>query len=227
MELISLPSEITALWSNLPPIEAANLSKHPKKTWEGIEGVRNAEDINSIIIHHTASEAPLDNQARYHINQHGWPGLSYHIIISGGKILQVNDLLLFTYHSSGNNDYSVSICIHGDLSKRDLMEEERKLLYAAILTVKKILPIKQVLGHNQVNATSCPCIDMDKVRTDIGTIERKQTSWEARVKKWNEFVNEVNYLSGLIKLGPNDGDALWAMNVGSEAYQVFKDKKLL
>lgn len=178
LDKISLPSQITALWSDIPPIEQANLPKHPTLTWEGIEGVRNEDAINAIIIHHTASEAPLVNQAKYHINTHGWPGLSYHIIISGGKILQVNDLRLFTYHASANNGYSVAITIHGDLSKREMTEQERKLLYAAILTVKSLLPITRILAHNEVNPTSCPCTSISRIREDIAKLELTLKSQE-------------------------------------------------
>lgn len=173
MECIKL---VEGLPFDASPIEQANLPHHPTLTWEALEGIRNEADINTIVIHHMASEAPLANQALYHINTHKWPGLSYHLVISGGKIMQVNDLQLFTYHASANNGYTVAIAIHGDLSKRALTGQERKLLYAAILSVKAVLPIKQILGHSQLNPTQCPCINMDQVRSDIAALETQMKS---------------------------------------------------
>lgn len=228
MNKVTLPLEIMALWPSLPPIEYPTLPAHPNKTWASMEGVRQPDQINTIIIHHMASEAPLENQASYHVNTHKWPGLSYHLVISNGRIMQTNDLLDFTYHASAHNDYSVSISIHGDLSKRELTSQERDLLYAAILTVKSVLPITRIIGHNAVNATSCPCTSVDKINQDITDLEQR-LKWMQNDAKRRErayaIANQILYMYNLAK--GTDGDAEWSLNKLLELEQPLKDRGLL
>jgi hypothetical protein len=234
---------ITDLPYNLPPIENVidTLPKHPKWTWETmatrkdeegneIAGLRNTEEIDTIIIHHTASTKPLANQARYHVDHHDWPGVGYHLVVDEGKIKQCNDLLAFTYHAKNHNDNSVAICVNWDLRLRDLTSLERELLYAAILTVKALLPIRYVIGHNEVNKTSCPCTSMNQIRSDIKTLEMKiqqQQSWEAKLGKVGEIINQINYMNSLIKKGPENGEARWALDKQMEVYEIMKSKGLL
>lgn len=203
---IQLPTEITALWSDIPPIEDVYDILPRNGTWEEYpkwkivrgryhwsdgsvtsysenkkpviipSGLRpfDFDEIDTIVVHHTASNGALVNQANYHLNHHKWPGLSYHLIIDEGRLKQVNDLLSMTFHAGGWNTNTVAVCINADLSKRAITDWERKLLYAAILTVKKLIPtIKYVRGHNEIpeNKTACPCIDMEQVRIDIGKLE--------------------------------------------------------
>lgn len=206
-------------------------TKHPIYYPSGFRPDITGEELDMLIVHHTASDAPLVNQANYHVNTHKWPGIAYHVIIDELKIKQTNDLHSMTFHAGGWNTNTIAVCINADLSKREITSRERELLYAAILSVKAAVPtIKTIKGHNELNSTACPCIDMDQVRMDIQTLEQKMVkdnTWNAKLKKWSDFVNEMNYLSERIRLGEHDGDAKWAMYVGLEAYDVFKSKHLL
>lgn len=209
---IEWPTEITALWSDLPPIEDWTDKLPRQGTWENYSkskivrgkhyytdgsvldyydskksymrvpaGLRPFafDEIDTIVIHHTASDAPLANQASYHVNSHKWPGIAYHLVIDQNRLKQCNDLFSMTFHASSWNTNTVAVCINANLSKRSLTEQERKLLYAAILTVKALIPtIKYIKGHNEVpnNATACPCISMELVRSDIEKIEAQMQS---------------------------------------------------
>ena len=159
------------LLNKLPPIEdiTDHIPKHASKRW----GMRNKDEIDSIVIHHAASESPLVNQAKYHVNSHGWPGIGYHLMVSQGRIFQVNDLLAESAHCKGHNDHSIGICILGDLSKRSITPLESELLTAAIVTVKSLLDIKEVVGHNQWVRTACPCTSVAKIKEDVATMELK------------------------------------------------------
>ena len=158
---------------NIPPIENIidQLPKHPTKMW----GLRDFDEVKRLIVHHFASEAPLENQARYHINAHNWPGIAYNLAVSGGRLKQTNDLLAYTTHARGANDDSIAIAVHGDLSKREMTSQERELLYAGILLVKHIWPNIEVQGHNEVSATACPCTSMHQIREDIAALELKMS----------------------------------------------------
>lgn len=225
---------ITAPQFKVPPIEyiADTLPWHKTEKWEQ----RPVESIKRIIIHHTASEAPLYNQALYHVNTHGWAGLSYHLIISGGRINQVNSLEDITYHAASNNMDSVAICIHGDLSKREITVQERELLYAAILTVKSLCNIEEVIGHNQVNATSCPCTSMDRIRNDLQTIQNQmEYAKSEEFAKATAFTiaNQILYMANMLNGKMSDGSEAtpgqktWAKTMLLELSPFLKDRGLL
>lgn len=203
---------------------ADTLVWHKTAKWEQ----RSIESIRRIIIHHTASESPLWNQSSYHVNTHGWSGLSYHLIISGGRINQVNELEDITFHAASNNMDSVAICIHGDLSKREMTSQERELLYGAIMTVKSLCNIERVLGHNEVNATSCPSTSVNKIREDIARLEmeiERSKTIEAQIERCFAVKNQSEFMYNKAKL--NDGDGVWARTWLDRVHAIMKEQKLL
>jgi hypothetical protein len=145
------------------------LPKHPTKTWPA----RNFNLLEGITVHHFASEAPIVNQANYHINAHGWAGIAYAVIIRDGQILQTNYLDKRTTHASGGNDSSWGVCIGGDLSKRPITDFERRALTGVALGLKEMKENLWVKGHNQISKTSCPCTDMNMIRADILATEEQ------------------------------------------------------
>lgn len=216
----------TDLPYSIPPIEyiADSLLWHKTAKWEQ----RSLESIKRIIIHHTASESPLWNQSSYHVNTHGWAGLSYHLIISGGRINQVNSLEDITFHAASNNMDSVAICIHGDLSKREMTSQERDLLYGAILTVKSLCNIEQLLGHNEVNATSCPSTSVNKIREDIAKLEmeiERSKTIEAQIERCFAVKNQSEFMYNKAK--EQSGDGVWARTWLDRVHAIMKEQKLL
>jgi hypothetical protein len=221
----------------LPPIEDIT-DKLPKKApWEPLRkkytvkgewdgktwhtGFRNPEDINTIIIHHSGPpEGTLDSHARYHADKWG-AGISYHIAIDQGRIKQLNNLLSFTFHAGGHNTYTVGIVINRDLRNGDLTSQERELLYAAILTVKSLLPIKHILGHNEVNATACPCTSMNRIRADVAALELELERAKAPEKQQElayRMANQILYLQRMAQHGVDstgkpveEGAKKWAL----------------
>lgn len=211
---------------------ADTLLWHKTAKWDQ----RPVDSIRRIVIHHTASEAPLYNQSSYHVNTHGWAGLSYHFIISGGRINQVNELEDITFHAASNNMDTVAICIHGDLSKREMTSQERELLYAAILTVKSLCTIDQVIGHNEVNATSCPCTSLNKIRDDLQTIQNQmeyaKSDENAKAVAFsigNQILYLCNMLNGKMSDGSEatPGQKTWAKAVLLDLAPFMREKGLL
>ncbi|WP_164779652.1 peptidoglycan recognition protein family protein [Paenibacillus kobensis] len=153
---------------DVPPIEdiTDQLPKHPTKTW----GRRKFDEVENLIVHHMASEAPLANQAKYHITAHDWPGIAYSLCVDGNRLVQTNDLLAYTTHARGANHNSIGISIRGDLSKRSMTTVERQMLYAGILLVKSIWPNIKIKAHNEVSATSCPCTDINLIRAEVAEL---------------------------------------------------------
>lgn len=241
---------IEGLPFSVPPIEDIVDQLPKKQSWETLPGKKNIikgiwdgtyhtglrkpEDIDTIVVHHSASpEGTLEAHAGSHSRNWG-AGIGYHISIDKGRIYQVNDLLTFSFHVGGHNSYTVGIEVNRDLSKADLTSQERELLYAAILTVKSLLPITQILGHNELNATACPCTSMNRIREDIQNIE-KQMQWKqssaAREETAYRIANVIlwtrNTAQGLDQFGNqtvSEGDRQWALNRLLELEPVMREK---
>lgn len=199
------------------------------------EPYRTKDQITHISVHHSAVEGgTIQGYANTHVNTNGWAHIGYHTVIKGDQIYQTNDLLTFAYHTSSNNAYTVSVSISGDLSKRALTTDERNCLYAVILTYMDIfgIPAENVWGHNQFpgNNTACPSIDMSQVRSDVKNIQmkmQKAASWEEKMKEVASIINQINYLTNLMKLGEKDGNAIWALNSFQDVARMMREKHLL
>ncbi len=199
------------------------------------ETPRTPDQITHIAIHHSAVEGgTIKGYADYHVNTLKWAHIGYHTVIKGNQIYQTNDMLTFSYHTSSNNHYTVSVSVSGDLSKRPLTDDERNCLYATVLTYMDLfnIPVENVLGHNEYpsNNTACPCIDMNQLRQDVKTIQMKmkqQVTWAAKMKNVADIVNQINYLTDRMKLGEKDGDAIWAANAFNEVADMMRSKHLL
>lgn len=192
-------------------------------------GYRDPMTIDTICIHHSGSpEGTLEQHANYHASKWG-AGIAYHISIDQGRIKQTNDLRSFTFHVGNHNTYTIGIEVNRDLSKGDLTSQERELLYAAILTVKSLLPIKYIKGHNELNATSCPCTSMNRIRQDIEDIEMQmeyEKSAEYANAKAFEVANQTLYLYNLLEQG-NEGQQKWARAQLLKMYPYMKDQGLV
>lgn len=182
---------------------------------------RSLERIDTIVIHHFASEASLINNANYHINGRGWRGLGYHIVIDNGESKQTNDLSHITNHCSGYNERGIGVSVRGDLSKRPLTELERNLLYATIITLKTLFPKAVVKGHNELTPTTCPCTSMIKIREDVFALEQEIEQMNSPKKKEElayRMANQVLYLQRMSQGTKSDGTAatdgqkVWALN---------------
>ena len=198
--------------SDIPPIIDITDQLPRKAAWESMAkknivrgvwdrtyhtGFRDPEDITAIIVHHSGPpNGTLESHAKHHANKWG-AGISYHIAIDQGKIKQLNDLRSFTFHAGNNNTYSVGIVVNRDLTNNDLTDLERKLLYAAIMSVKAVLPITEILGHREVAPTACPVTSMDRIREDIFAMEQEQilmNSKEKQLEIAGRMLNQVTYL---------------------------------
>ena len=210
-----------ATLTNYPQIEdiTDQLPHHPTKVYP----LKAIEQKTVIVIHHTANYVPLEKHAQYHIKE-GWPGIGYHIIISDDRIYQVNDLRAESYHCKGHNHEAIGICINADLSKRSITDRERELMAVAIITVQNLVPsIKEVVGHNQLVATACPCTSVPAILDVVTRIEHEVTVAQTPLKREEVAYRIANELIWLYRLSKgkdqygNDKEVtehekLWAMN---------------
>lgn len=213
----------------------------PRKTTGDWEPDRKPEEIKYISVHHSAVEnGTIQGYANNHVNTQGWRSIGYHIVIKGNQTYQVNDLLSFTYHTSGHNNNTIGISVSADFSKRDITEDEKNNLYAAILTCMALfnIPVENVLGHKEFsfNATLCPVISMDKVRNDIRTIQNQmeyaKTDVYAKVAAQtigNQIIYLCNMLNGRMPDGTEatPGNIAWAKSVLLDLAPFMKERGLL
>lgn len=186
---IQFPTNLPSNFAQLQQIQDITdaLPKNKNYSWKQLTGERNPNTLTDIVVHHSGMEKRLNLTAESHAKSHinttrneplGDPGIPYHVYINRGRVYQVNDLIDFVYGVASNNGYTVHICVEGNYLIDELSDQDRLCLYGAILSVKSILPIKNIKGHNQYNATACPAFDMDRVRRDIQTIESEMAYQE-------------------------------------------------
>lgn len=143
------------------------VGKYRKGAWY----TRSASDVKVITVHHTAiAQGTYANDddmllALQNIHQgHGWPGLSYHFVISeAGRIYQINSFEEVTWHDTKNWD-SIGICLQGyfhpNINNNPTGDQLEALdwLLDRLCTETPQIPADHddVLGHRERTATVCP-----------------------------------------------------------------------
>ncbi|MFH2143030.1 MAG: peptidoglycan recognition family protein [Bacteroidota bacterium] len=139
------------------------INKLPRR---GEYNQRSLENIDRIIIHHSASPAgkfSLWDFASWHTDPNGRlkaPGIAYHFGIEpNGKIYQVNKLTAWSWHTKNANKNGIGIELNGNFEVEKPTEAQIKSLKWLIKYLNKTLNKKlAVYGHREIqgNATACP-----------------------------------------------------------------------
>ncbi len=143
-----------------------DLPKHDTLTYD----TRPLEQITHISIHHSAVAANIDpwRVAAYQIKEDpsrekpAWPGIGYHYYMEpDGTIYQTNHRDTLSYHSGGNNSYTLGICFAG--SFMDVIPTPKQIESGghliAWLMQELSIPLENVWGHQEYpknRSTSCP-----------------------------------------------------------------------
>lgn len=147
------------------------LARHPSK----IYSKRKTDVIKYLVIHHSATNSgDAFSFARYHVNNHDWPGIGYHyVILEDGTVQWTNNIEVTSYHVKEHNSYSVGICIVGNFTKDVLNTKQKEAVKELVgsLMAQLNLSIERIVGHSEINhgATQCPALDMDALRQYIST----------------------------------------------------------
>lgn len=128
-----------------------------------------------IIVHHSAVEGSILGHANHHVYTKKRIAICYHTVIKGDEAFQTNDWADAIDHALHNNEDTISVCVDGDFTKRELTPGERNALYAVILTYMALFNVEVdlVLGHGEVRPTACPGFDMGRVREDLKALQTK------------------------------------------------------
>jgi len=133
------------------------LPTHPQLRYER----REPSEIQYIILHHTAWPArqSLWEIARFHVQERGWPGIGYHMVIDArGQAFKTNPDLAVTYHAREYNCSALGLALLGHFGQSPPTPEQyRAALYHAARYARAYgIPPERVLGHGEVVKTECP-----------------------------------------------------------------------
>lgn len=142
-----------------PPIQdiTLELKRDPNQQFPS----RSVNEINRVIIHHTAIPATIgtDRIAIHRVEKQGWPGIGYHYFIThDGQIQQTNELTTVATHAGSYNQASVGVCFAGDFTAATptpaQIDAGARLI--AWLLQQLGLPPEAVSGYKELVATQSP-----------------------------------------------------------------------
>lgn len=159
---------------------------------------------NEIILHHAAAEncSPEDIH-RWHLNN-GWAGAGYHFLVrKDGKIYRLRPEWAVGAHASGSNSDSIGICAEGNYDYETMPEAQKNSLIWLVNYLKNKYGITKVIGHRDVNNTSCPGknypfneIVNGIPSEDVKPTPTPQPSGNDKIKQVQEWLNN-NYGTGI------------------------------
>ena len=121
--------------------------------------------INSIIIHHSATEnETVESIRKYHIEHNGWSDIGYHYVIeASGETKEGRNVLIQGAHCYGQNKTSIGICLPG---KNKFTAKQIFSLIKLIKLLMRVYNIKKenVHGHNEYSKKECPSFDVHLLR---------------------------------------------------------------
>ena len=172
---------IIGLTAEQPPTEEwidlrGLLPVHPTLRYK----TRSRSDIDTLVIHHTATAPTIDPYAiaNWHVwgvtdTKKEWPGISYHWVIDmTGKTYQVNDEETISYHCGKHNGHTVGVALIGNFMEAP--PTEAQLVACKRLTTKLGL---KVAPHKQLVDTLCPGDTWDSWK---GRLTEVVVDWQAR-----------------------------------------------
>ena len=131
-------------------------------------------EIKKIIIHHSLTfGGDVEFMRHIHIHDNGWQDCGYHYIICNGKkhgdwqagedgeIQEGRPVEIAGAHARGSNADSIGICLIGNFMENEPSRKQLSSLTSLLIELcdkYDIKPMSGVLGHKDINETSCPGI---------------------------------------------------------------------
>ena len=152
--------------------------------------------ITTTVVHHSltvdlSGDKDIYAFARYHVNNHGWPGIGYHYVIDrDGTIYKTNYLTTKSYHVGNHNIYCIGVCLVGDFRTDDPTYIQYKSLYDLLENLVSTYST-EIKGHSEMPGyewKQCPAINMDEIRKTLIT--------RMEIKGYNTAKTDINSTGG-------------------------------
>lgn len=135
--------------------------------------------ITLIVVHCTGTEEGKDVTVQairnYHVNHNGWRDIGYHYVIyRDGSLHEGRDVNISGGHARGYNSNSIGIvyvggCPKGHLgqSKDTRTAAQKATLVRLLKDMRRMYPQARIVGHKDLNKTSCPGFDAKTEYKDL------------------------------------------------------------
>jgi len=118
---------------------------------------RRVDQIEQIVVHHSADNGTPESIAGYHVNHHKWPGVGYHFLIDKtGQVFKGNEIDTVSYNVANQNTKTLGICCIGNYEVDTPSDATVAALKWLLSAVKAVIGDKPVIGHKDVGNTLCP-----------------------------------------------------------------------
>ena len=118
---------------------------------------RNVDNIDLIILHHTATEYETPEQIHQSHLNNGWAGIGYNFYVrKDGTIYRCRPMEYVPAHCSGYNTRSIGDAFEGNFEYEEMESIQIESGKWLVAYLKDLYGISDVGKHNDYNATDCP-----------------------------------------------------------------------
>lgn len=119
------------------------------------------KDIDAIVLHHAATSATAKSVHASHQTVNGWWGIGYHYYIekNSNVIWRGRPEKFVGSHAGSANTYnthSIGLCAEGNFDNESISTDQARMFKWLVENIKSRYSIKEVIGHRDIAATSCP-----------------------------------------------------------------------
>lgn len=121
-----------------------------------------------VVLHHRAGNGDIESIHTQHL-KNGWAGVGYHFYIrKHGTVYEGRPIAYVGSHCKGNNSCSIGVCLEGDFRKEMPTLEQLKAVKEVYEMVRKTYRnIYKMVNHRDLFKTSCPCVDLAKLVSEV------------------------------------------------------------
>lgn len=136
-------------------------------------------NVDTIVLHHggVAVLQSVETIHNYHKNSNGWAGIGYQYYVrKDGSIYKGRDEKYAGAHCPSKNSTSIGICAEGDFNQEQMSEVQKNAIIELIADIKTRYNIKEIGGHKDYIATSCPGINfpLEEIKNEQITAEKQE-----------------------------------------------------
>lgn len=200
--------------------------ENPNLKWNG-KLTPITKRITKIVCHHPAHPSwTIHDIHNYHRDKLGWVGIGYNYFITfDGRIYEGRGRNVGA-HAQGYNTNTLGVCFQGNFDQQQMTDAQVKAgaWLIAQLIKNEGLTINDVIGHRDINATSCPGKNFRmndlkqaileilnlkiKIKKEEVKVNQSVSDWAKDAQKW---VKQKGISDGLRPKDPVTREELWTM----------------